>query len=81
MSGLDTPTRTRQRADDARVAELADQSIKGQLAADRALADLAKGHASPDLLHGHLQALQATGQPERVRGFLRVVQKRLERCR
>jgi len=61
----------------AGVADLVRQNIAGQTAASHALHDL-RGIADPDLLHTRLQAVLLTGEPERLRAWVRVIQKRLE---
>lgn len=62
----------------AHPADLARQAIAGQTAANRARHDIAAGLAEPDLLHARLQAVIATGEPERLRAFGRTVQKWIE---
>lgn len=62
----------------AAVAGVVAQNIAGQTAASHALYDLATTIAAPDLLHDRLQAVLVTGEPERLRAFVRVLQKRLE---
>jgi hypothetical protein len=59
------------------VADLVRQNIAGQTAASHALHDL-QGIPDPDLLHARLQAVLLTGEAERLRAFMRTVQKRLE---
>lgn len=58
--------------------ELASQCIAGQQAAQRAISDLTCTTPPPDLLNERLQAVLMTDEPERLRAFMRTVQKRLE---
>jgi hypothetical protein len=60
------------------LADMVGQNLKGQQAAQHALHDLIHSTPSPDLLHERLQAVLVTGEAERLRSFMRVLQKRLE---
>lgn len=60
------------------IADQAADNIAGQLAANKALADLRNSIPDPDLLHDRLQAVILAGGVERLRAFMRVLQKRLE---
>jgi hypothetical protein len=60
------------------IADLVGQSVAGQLAAQHAIADSRTGTAPPDLLLERLQAVLVTGERERLRSFVRVLQKALE---
>ena len=57
------------------------ECLEGQRAASHALHDLGATLPHPDLLHDRLQAVLLAGNPERVRAFMRVIQKRLESAR
>jgi hypothetical protein len=70
--GVDQP---QQRASIARAVL---QTCEGQTAASHLLYDLAHTIAHPDALHDQLQAVLVTGEPERLRGWARTIQKRLE---
>ena len=59
------------------MADAVSQFLRGSLAAQRAVAAVRGGTADPDLLHA--EVLQCDGEPERLRGFLREVQKTMER--
>lgn len=54
-------------------------TVQGCLAAQRVINTVRQGCAPADALLEALQAVQATGEPERVRGFVREVQKAVER--
>lgn len=60
------------------LADLVQQSVDGQRDASYALAEL-KNSTQPDVLHRHLQQCQIHQQPERVRAFVRVLEKQLGR--
>ena len=64
----------------AGLADLVRQNIEGQTAANHAIHDLGATIPSPDLLHERLQAVLVTGDAERLRAFMRTLQKRME-CR
>lgn len=58
-------------------AEAVRQAVAGMNAANFALDDL-RNMPAPDLLLERLQAVLVTGEPERLRAFMRTLQKRLE---
>lgn len=60
------------------IADQVADNIAGQTAANKALFDIRSGRADPDLLHDRLQAVIVAGGAERIRAFMRVLQKRLE---
>lgn len=62
-------------------AEAARQACEGQLAAQRALYAIQQGTADPDALHAALAAVHLSGEPERVRAFVRTIQKTIEGAR
>jgi hypothetical protein len=55
-------------------------AIRGGESAKALIRSLQGGCAPIDALHDALAREQAAGEPERVRGFLRAVQKALERA-
>jgi hypothetical protein len=57
------------------------QVVEGQTAASHLLYDLAHTTPHPDALHDALQAVLIRREPERLRGFCRALQKRLESAR
>lgn len=54
------------------------QRLRGETDAHHAIAELRGGCALPDLLHSRLLILQELREPERVRAYLRTIQKSLE---
>lgn len=60
------------------IADLVRQNIAGQTAASHALHDLRDSIPDQDLLHSRLLAVIATDEHERLRAFMRTLQKRLE---
>ena len=60
--------------------DLVGQNLAGQLAANRAIDELG-GVADHDLLLSRLQAVLVTGEAERLRAFMRTLQKRIEAAR
>lgn len=86
-SGTATPTSenrisatplTSQRGPHAALADQVMARIRGQQDAQRVLHAIRQGCAPEDALFDAVRAVQAIGDAERVRGFLREVQKRLE---
>lgn len=63
------------------VADQVMQNLEGQRSASQLIHDLLSTLPDPDLLHARLQAVQLTGEPERLRAFCRTLQKRLESAR
>lgn len=61
------------------LADAAMASIRGTTDAQRLVHVLREGCAPADALHEALQLVLATGDAERMRGFCRELQKRLER--
>lgn len=62
----------------AGIADLVRQNIAGQTAASHALHDLRTSIPDQDLLHTRLLAVIATDEHERLRAFVRTIQKQLE---
>jgi len=54
------------------------ETLRGHSAALEAIQDARSGTASPDLLHARVQAVILSDSPERLRGFLRTIQKAVE---
>lgn len=61
------------------LADAAMSAIKGGQDAQRIVFALRDGMAPADTLLESLKAVEAAGDPERLRGFMRELQKRLER--
>lgn len=54
------------------------ETLRGHSAALEAIQDARSGTADPDLFHARLQAVILAGSHERLRGFLRTIQKAVE---
>jgi hypothetical protein len=65
---------------DSGLADAVGQALAGQLAAQHAIAEVRSGTALPDALLARLDAVLVTGDRDRLRAFMRELQKRLERC-
>lgn len=63
-----------------RLADTVMSSLRGGQDAQKAVYAIQQGHAHPDALHEALQAVLATHDPERLRGFARGIGKALERA-
>ena len=60
------------------LADMVMSALSGCQAAQHVLFDIRRGIAHPDALHAALQAELAQADSERLRGFMRELQKRLE---
>ena len=60
------------------LADMVMSALSGCQAAQHVLFDIRQGIAHPDALHAALQAELAQADSERLRGFMRELQKRLE---
>ena len=61
----------------ASIAAIVAHSLAGQHQANRVIYRVRTTNPDPDALHAELQAVLATNEPERLRAFCRVLQKRL----
>jgi len=78
MASAQQAAKATPRGPHAAIADQVMSRIRGQQDAQRVLHTIRQGCATEDALLDAIHAVQGTGDAERVRGFVREVQKRLE---